>query len=156
MGVYKKKDDERFATGFREFNDPAVKLSALDGSIAMLLRNESYPKASLLSQPATADYSTILENIASGKADLTFVERAVANNYIKANPEKIEDITGTTPFVVYPYILPVAKSEQDLISMFNQAATLLHLSGFIEETLNKHAPGDYVPVDAYKHYKMTE
>jgi ABC-type amino acid transport substrate-binding protein len=152
MGVYKRAGDPRFPIGFRAFNEPKIKISALDGSISMLLRNADYPKADLLTMPATSDYSIILENVASGKADLTFVERAVANNYIKANPGKIEEITGDANFVAYPYILPVARGEDALAHLFDQAIMLLHFNGEIRKIVNRYAAGNYLTVDPYAPY----
>jgi ABC-type amino acid transport substrate-binding protein len=155
MGVYKKKGDLRFQEGFRNLNDPKVKISSMDGSIAMLLWKSDYPKAELLSMPAGSDYSFILENVATGKADLTIVEKAVANNYIKNNPNKIEDITGSTPLVSYPFILPVARGEVQLASLLNQAISLMQFKGDIEGYLHQYAPGDYLPANPYKIYKTS-
>ena len=120
----------------------------------MLLRDADYPQAQLLSVPAGSDYSFIMENVASGKADLTIVEKAVANNYIKNNPAKIEDITGSTPLVSYPFILPIARGEVQLASVLNQAILLMQFKGDIEGYLHKYAPGDYSPADPYKSYKV--
>ena len=153
MGVYKRAGEARFPEGFRAFDDPAIKLSAMDGSISMILRNSDYPKAQLFSIPAGSDYSTILENVASGKADVAFVERAVANRYIKSNPGKIEDVTGPVPLVSYPYILPVRHGDVQLASLFSQAIFLMQLKGEIEKSLTQHAPGDYLAPDIYRSYK---
>lgn len=156
MGVYKKHGDARFKSGFRDLNDAQIKISAMDGSISMLLRDAEYPKAQLLSMPAGSDYSFIIENVATGKADLTIVERAVANNYIKSNPGKIEDVTGETPLVSYPFILPVKRGEVQLASLLNQAIMLMQFKGDVEKSLNTHAPGDYLAADPYQSYKRTQ
>ncbi len=141
IGVYKRADEARFPNGFRNFNDPNVMVSAIDGSIAMLIKNTDYPEAKLLSMPAMTDYSAILMNVANKKADVAFVERVTANGFMKANPGKLVSITGDTPLRVFPYFIPFKIGEEKLKSTMDGIITLMRDNGEIDHILSKYENG---------------
>jgi polar amino acid transport system substrate-binding protein len=141
IGVYKRADDIRFPEGFRTFNDPNITISAIDGSVSMLIKNADYPDAKILSMPAMTDYSTILMNVTSGKADVTFVERAVANNFLKANPGKLVNIAEGKPLRVFPYFIPFKIGETKLKSTMDGIIDSMRENGDVEKILNKYESG---------------
>ena len=104
----------------------------------MLIKNTDYPEAKILSMPAMTDYSSILMNVTDKKADVTFVERVVANNFLKANPGKLVSITGDKPLRVFPYFIPFKIGETKLKSTIDSIIVLMRENGEIERILSKY------------------
>jgi polar amino acid transport system substrate-binding protein len=141
IGIYKRADDTRFPEGFRNFNDPNITISAIDGSISMQIKNADYPDAQLLSMPAMTDYSTILLNVVDKKADVTFVERAVAHAYLKANPGKLVNIASDKPLRVFSYFIPFRIGETKLKATMDGLINLMRENGEIDKILDKYEEG---------------
>jgi polar amino acid transport system substrate-binding protein len=141
IGVYKRVDDVRFQPGDTNFDNPQITISALDGSISMLIKNTSYPKAKLLSMPALTDYSAILMNVATGKADVAFVERAAANEYLKHNPGKLVNLAENKPLRVYPYFVPFRFGDVRLKEALDEAVQTLTLDGEIDGIVDRYESG---------------
>lgn len=141
IGVYKRPDDARFPEGFRDFNKKDISISAIDGSLSMLIKNSDYPDATLVSMPNTTDYSFILSNIVSKKADVTFVERSVGNDFLKKNPGALVNIAETKPLRIYPYFIPVDLGEAKLKSTLEGIISLMLNNGEIDKILDKYEQG---------------
>jgi polar amino acid transport system substrate-binding protein len=153
IGAYKRADDTRFPEGFRQFNDPNITISALDGSISMLIKNTDYPNAKILSMPTLTDYSTILLNVVNHKADVAFVERSVANNYIKSNPGTLVNIATDKPLRVFAYFIPFKIGETKLKSTMDGLINLMQENGEIDKILDKYengTPAFYRVAKAYR------
>jgi polar amino acid transport system substrate-binding protein len=153
IGVYKRADDPRFAKGSTDFNNSGVTISAIDGSIAMMIKDADYPKAKLLSMPAMTDYSTILMNLMAKKADVTFVERVVANNFLKNNPGQFVNLTENKPLRVFPYFIPFKLGETKLQSTMNGIIQLMQENGEIDRILTKYENGTPSFYRVAKHYQ---
>ncbi len=81
-----------------------LKISVIDGEMSHPGRfNErlSGGEAKLVSLPNTSDESLIAESIASSKADVTFIEPAVANAYLAKNPGKLR-LINKEPVADFP------------------------------------------------------
>jgi polar amino acid transport system substrate-binding protein len=141
IGAYKRADDARFPNGFWQFNDPNITISALDGSISMLIQNTDYPNAKILSMPALTDYSTLLLNVVDKKADVVFVERVVANNYLKSNPGKLVNVAEDKPLRVFSYFIPFKIGETRLKSTLDGIVNVMRENGEIDKILDKYEDG---------------
>ncbi|MGH7808352.1 MAG: hypothetical protein ACRENT_09705 [Thermodesulfobacteriota bacterium] len=82
-------------------------------------------------------------DVAGGKATLTFVEPAIAPDFLDKNPDSVRGVSGVPPIRVFPNVLMVAKGETKLVSFFNTAINELANTGFIDETINQYekSPG---------------
>ena len=138
IGAYARAGDGRFTKSDMKFNDPSLTISALDGSISMMIKNTDYPDAKLISMPAATDYSFILTNVATKKADVAFVERAVANAWGHANPGRIVAINERTPLRIFPYIIPFKFGETNLKMAMDEAVQYLVNNGEIDRILSKY------------------
>ena len=138
IGIYKRPDDERFPLGYKDFDRADVSISAIDGSLSMMIKNSDFPKAKLISMPNMTDYTFILSNVVSKKADITFVERSVANDFLKKNPGALVNISEENPLRIYPYFIPVKFGETGLKSVFDGIIALMINNGEIEKILKAH------------------
>ncbi len=109
VGVYVRAGDKRFVGKLSALNDPAVTVAGIDGELAADIARADFPKAKLDSLPQLSDYSQMLLDVASRKADVTFYNRVLAERFIRQNPGKIEDISGDKPIRVFAecFILPI-------------------------------------------------
>jgi ABC-type amino acid transport substrate-binding protein len=141
VGIYKRADDLRFSEGFRDFNNPDITISGIDGSLSLIIQQSDYPKAKTISGPQTMDYSLIMQNVVNKKADVVFVENSTANSFIKTNPGTLVNIAEKTPLRVFPYFIPFKLGEDKLRVTFNSVIAFMRENGEIEKILAKHESG---------------
>lgn len=121
-------------------NSPSVKIATIDGEAVSILAKADFPKAQIVSLTQSSDVSQMLEEVATKKADVTFVEPVFANAYIKSNPNKIMEVSGIEPVRVYPVVMMIAKDEGKFKSTLNIAIQELHDNGFVEKIIKKYEP----------------
>ncbi len=61
-------------------------IGTIDDATAEQIANEDFPKSKCLALPQLSDFSQLLNNIVTGKADVTFTEPADAIAFQKHNP----------------------------------------------------------------------
>ncbi|HEU5115006.1 MAG TPA: transporter substrate-binding domain-containing protein, partial [Candidatus Paceibacterota bacterium] len=97
IGVYTRPGDHRFDNDYSAINSPSVKISVIDGELAQSIAKEQFPNAQIVSLPQTASVAQDFLNVATGKADVTFEELPLANDYIKNNPGSIRNAQPNNP-----------------------------------------------------------
>jgi len=86
IGVWVRPGDERFLKDYAAINKPDVTVSAVDGTIPAIIAAEDFPSAHIVSLPQFSDYSLNMQNVAQGKADVTFVETWQGNAFLHNKP----------------------------------------------------------------------
>ncbi len=143
-----EEGDMRFDGKLDAINDPAVSITGIDGSYALRLAVDSYPQAKLIDAPATADYATGLMNVATGKANVTFVESATAFDFAASNPNKVRVVPSDHPLDVRPNPIMVKSGEIGLRNAINIVLKDLQINGHVDRIINKHEkyPDSFVRV----------
>lgn len=138
--AFSRADDTRFDRNLSAINDPAVKIAVIDGEIAQSIAQQSYPYAKIVALPQLSDISMVLETIATGKADVAFLQKAPAEGFIAHNPNKIK-IVGTEPVRAFP-APPIAlhPDEIKLKLLLDSTIRSLLLDGSIEKILRTYDP----------------
>jgi len=136
--VWTRANDHRFDGGLAALNQKGVTITGEDGSVASQLAAALAPNAKLLALPQNAPYSMKMDNVAQGKADATFVESYVGEDYLAHNPGTIRNVTTGAPVAVYPNVFIVNKGEFKLQSMLQGAMNILHNNGTIERIMKKY------------------
>ncbi len=154
VNAYVKPDDTRFDGNIEKINNPQYKISSVDGTIPDIIWKESFSKAERLSLPELSPYSDNLLNVSTGKADVTFVENSVANEFIANNVSSLKKLEP--PVRVFPVASYVNKGEIEFQTMMNSAVRHLQNNGVVEKILKKYEknPGDYMRVT--KPYEVVE
>lgn len=108
LGCYARADDNRFDNNLDAINSNNIKISTIDGELAESIAKADFPNAKLVPLPALSDYSQMLLQVASNKADISFHNRVDAERYMQKNPGTIKEVSKT-PIRVYAecYILPI-------------------------------------------------
>jgi ABC-type amino acid transport substrate-binding protein len=148
--VWVRPDDHRFDNDLSKINNPAIKISATDGSIVSIIAREDFPLASILSAPSTTDYSFNPMNVANNKADATFLENEVGYEYLQANPGTLRAIGLNKPLRTFPIMMLVDKGEFKLQSMLNGIIRQMAVDGTVDKILKKYekSPGAYYRIAA--------
>ncbi|GAB6040176.1 substrate-binding periplasmic protein [Endothiovibrio diazotrophicus] len=136
--AYVRADDKRFDEKIDLLNNNNITIAAIDGEMSSIIAKTDYTKAKLDSLPQTTQISQLLLEVSSGKADATFVELAVANEYIEKNPGQIRPISGVNPVRVFPNVMLLAKDKISFRSALNTAISELQNNGSIERILRKY------------------
>lgn len=141
IGVFVRTDDNRFNNNVSLINSPETVIAAIDGTIPAIIAAEKFSSAKLSSHPQFTDYTLNAVDVATGKADVTFVENYYGMDYLARNPGKLKNIAQHKPLRIYHNKLLVNKGEVKLQSMFQNV---------ISEMLN-NGELDAI-IDAYERY----
>ncbi len=141
--AYVKAGDKAFDKDLGKANAPSVRIAAIDGEMTSIIAKTDFPQAVSHSLPQSTDVSQVLLEVAGGKASLTFVESAVARDFLDKNPDAVQEVSGVPPVRVFPNVMMVAKGEAKLVSLLNTSLNELANTGFIDQTVNHYekAPG---------------
>lgn len=92
--AYVRANDMRFDDEPGKINDPAVRISVIEGQGAHLFALKLFPKAGLLVLPSFSDLTQNEQNVATGKADVSLAEVSTAERFLAANPGQIRAVAG--------------------------------------------------------------
>jgi ABC-type amino acid transport substrate-binding protein len=86
--AYVRADDDRFDQNVAQINRKSVTIAAIDGEMSSIIATQDFPLAQTRSLPQSTQISQLLLELQTRKADVTFVEPAVASEYMSHNPKK--------------------------------------------------------------------
>lgn len=154
---YVRLGDTRFDADRAAINSAAIKIASPDGYTAARIAETDFPAATVYSVVSNTSAAEQLETVATGKADITFVDAIPAAAYMAKNPGKIQQIAGG-PFRVSPVTFFVKGGELRLKNMLDVATTEMLNSGIIEQLIKKHEiyPNTYARVRANYHLSATQ
>ena len=133
---YVRADDSRFDNDLSKLNTPDVRVSAVDGELAVFIAAEDYPEAELKALPQLASYAEMFLNIVQNKADVSFTEPASANDFLENNPGTLKQLE-VEPVRSFGNSFAFAKNDP-LLPEWNQAINELVADGTILEILEKN------------------
>jgi polar amino acid transport system substrate-binding protein len=136
--AYAKSGRTTFNGSKNAINSPSVRIAAIDGEMSSIISRTDFPKARLQTLPQTADVSQLLLEVSSGKADVTFVEPAIAKAFLARNPDTLKEVEGLPPLRVFPNVLMVAKGDASLKSMLDVAIEELSNTGFVDSVIGRY------------------
>lgn len=140
--VVVRANDHRFDHGYGDLNDPSFKTSAIESDITETITKTDFPLATEISLPQSADASQLFMEVATGKADATFVDYGFFEDYNKNNPGKLK-IAGSV-LRVYGSVFSVRQGEIELKSLLDDAIIALGNNGKLAEIL-KRFPTNAMP-----------
>jgi polar amino acid transport system substrate-binding protein len=136
--AYTRADNTKYDGNLTAINDPSTKIAGVDGEMSSIVAKDDFARAQLDGLPQNTDVSQVLLEVTTKKADVTFVEPAVAMEYIKNNPGKIKEIANVKPVRVFPNVMMVGKGEDRLRSTLNTAIQELVNNGFVDKVIDKY------------------
>lgn len=147
IGVYVRPGDVRFAD-LEEINTPDITISTIDGEMSSIIASTTFPNAKVLSLSQDTQLSQLLLNVKTGKADVTFVEKIIAEEFLANNPGSVQNIVPNNPIRTFGNTIVVPKNQDGFKTMLNTALEELLTSGEIDTLLRKYEkyPGSFYPV----------
>ena len=109
--AYVRAEDVRFDGSLQIANSSDVTIATLDGELSAIIAASDFPNASIESLPQGREVAQLLLQLSSGKADITFVEPAIAEAYISKNPGEIRRVNDIAPVRVFPNTFLVKKGD---------------------------------------------
>lgn len=132
--------DCRFDQSLAFINDPMIRVVTIDGDLSQSILRSNYSSAFMVNLPKSGnEIERQFTEIESGRADVAFLNLAVAKDYMAQNPGKFKAITHM-PVQVIPANISVGANEFRLTNMLNTASQNLANSGFMNALLDKYDP----------------
>jgi polar amino acid transport system substrate-binding protein len=146
--AYARAGDTRFTSSLSNLNSPQFIISTMDGELGTMIAQSDFPKAKTLQLPQNADFSQMIQNVISGKADIVFLSASAARAYQATNPGKIVAV-DIAPIQVFPDAVMLPEGQYELQQTLNYALMEMQNDGEINKILAKYAPsGSFLPVAA--------
>ena len=144
VSAYVKKGNNQFSVSvsgnINALNSEKVKIATMDGEMSSIIARTDFPKAKTLSLPQLSDISQILLTVASGKADVAFVDPVEAYRFIEHNPGSLENITRDRPLRVFGNTYMFRRGEAEFKDMLNTTIDELANSGEIDRVIAGYEP----------------
>lgn len=143
-----RANDTRFDSGLDALNNENVTIAVQDDALQEVATSD-FPKAKQHSVSSTLATSQLYEDVAAGKADAALADAGDILHYQQENPGKLKLLHAETPVRLYPWVLPVAPGEHDLVMMLNGALQEMVLSKRIQKIVADHG----IPQGTYEYVK---
>jgi polar amino acid transport system substrate-binding protein len=144
--AYVKAGNTAFDGKLSAINSKSVKIAMIDGEMTSIISRADFPDATPDSHPQTTDIAQMLLQIGTNKADVTFVEPAVAAGFLQQNPGMVEEVKDVPPVRVFPNVMMVSKDEGKLLSTLNTAMEEVANTGVVDRIVDKYekVPGSFM------------
>jgi len=136
--AYVRAGDARFDGNPASINTPKVRIATIDGEMSSIIAKTDFATAQTHALPQTTEIAQLLLEVSTGKADVTFVEPAVAEAFAASNPNMIQQVKNIDAVRVFPNVMMVAKGETNLLSMLNIAMSELANTGVVDKIVTKY------------------
>ncbi len=156
VGAWVRVDDTRFDNDIMNVNDSTVRVSSSDGMIAAAIARQDFPKAQVLSLPNMTDVSQNLMEVATGKADITFLAFRDGFRFEETNPGKIKNIAMHQPVRVFPTTIAIPQGDIRFKVMLDTAFMQMLNGGFIDRLLKKYEEYPNAVLPAAKTYETPQ
>ncbi len=137
--AYVRANDSRFDSAPEKINTPAVTISTMDAELSSELALSQFPQARTLSVPQMSPAGTLLLNVATGKADITFTDAWTGAVFMQANPDKLKVLPMKRPLRLFGHTIPVARGEDLLANMLDVATDEIMSTGEFESIVANYA-----------------
>lgn len=137
LHAFAREDDHRFDNNLSAINDPAVTITTLEGDSVDSLARQLFPRAKILAMAPNSDYSSVVQNVVAGKADVVFWDYSGMNLFRASNPGQLRDVAPGQVVRVTPTAIPVSLGEYRLRDMLDAALAQMQGSGLLDQYLDR-------------------
>jgi ABC-type amino acid transport substrate-binding protein len=143
--AYVKAGNNKFDGNINSVNSKNIRIATIDGEMTSIIAKFDFPNAQTEALTQNSDVSQVLLNVATGKADITFVEPVIANEYLSNNPGSIQEVRNIEPLRVFPNVMMIPKGDVRFQSMLNTSFEELSNNGIIDKIISKYEkfPGSF-------------
>jgi len=138
--AYVRRDDSRFDNDLGAIVNRSGRIATIDGELSSIVAHSDYPQAQVVSLPQQADVAQLLLQLTSKKADITFVEPAIADAFLAKNPGSIRRAAGVAPVRLFPNTFLFRKGDTALRDAINVAIVELTNSRRLSTVIKPYDP----------------
>lgn len=138
IGVYVRQNENRFAGDLKALDSESVRVAAIDGEMSDIIARTQFPRAQRVSLPQMSDVSQVLLNVAQGRADVTFVEPYIGNQFLQNNPGSVKNLVAQKPIRIFGNTVMFRRGQYEFKTMLNIAIEELINSGFVDGLVTKY------------------
>lgn len=148
INAFVRNDDTRFDKALDALDAPDIKIASADGEMAGIIARQDFPRAQIFSLPNMTNVTQQLLAVSTKKADATFVENYLANDFLANNPGSLKSVTTQKPLRVFGNTIAIPQDDVRLQSMLNAAFVQILNSGQMDKILDKYEkyPGSFYRV----------
>src|SRR5687767_190989 len=100
--AYVRAGDNRFDGDLAKVNRRGIRIATIDGELSSIVARTDFPEAAAVALPQQTDIAQLLLQLSTDKADLTFVEPAVAQEFMDKNPGVLRRVANVEPVRIFP------------------------------------------------------
>jgi polar amino acid transport system substrate-binding protein len=138
--AYARSNDTRFDNNLAAAKNISVRIATIDGELSSIVAQADYPGTPTVSLPQQADVTQLLLQLTSRKADITFVEPAIADQFLAKNPGSIRRVAGVEPVRLFPNTFLFRKGDTGLRDAVNIAILELTNSRRLDAIVKPYDP----------------
>lgn len=139
--AYVRADDNEFDGNLPAINQHRVRIATIDGELSSIVAQSDYPNAQTASLTQQTDVAQLLLQLTSHKADVTFVEPAIAGGFIAKNPGSIRRVARVAPVRMFPNCFLFKKGDTGLRDAIDIALLELINSRRLDAVVRAYDPG---------------
>lgn len=151
VSAYVRPNDPKFkGANYSAVNSPAVRIATIDGELGETIAQTDFPRAQRLGSPQMSEITTVLLNVKEHKADVAFVERYFAEQFLSKNPGSVRNLVPNHPIRIFPNTVLLPRNELDLKAFVNTALEEQVNLGTLDRLIDKYepAPGTFYRIRA--------
>ena len=146
--AYVRPDDSRFSESLDNLDSEEFKIATIDGEMAASIAESDFPDATVHSLPQVTPFSQLMLDVREGKADITFLGVAAAQDYLSQHPGSLKNVTPQKPIRIFPTAIMLPRNEFALKRAIDNALLELINTGELERIIAKYekVPGSHYRV----------
>ena len=138
LEAYVRIDDTRFDNDLDIINNEDIIIWVIDGEMTSIIAESDFPKAQTLPLIQQSDINQLLLDLTSEKSDITFLEPAIALEFLSKNPWTIRRVEGVKTLRSFWNNMLIDKWEFELQSMINNVIFEMQSEWVIDKILDKY------------------
>ncbi len=138
VALFTRSGDTRFDADMSVLNNVRYLIATIDGEMSQMIQQKDFAKASVLGLPNNTDIAMLAENVVSGKADATFMDKAAAALYLQKNPGSLRSPGNAKPLRVFENTWAFCYGSERLKNMIDSAVRDMIYGGYVDHVLAKN------------------
>jgi len=119
VGVWVRANDTRFDGHMDMLNDPAYKISAIEGDATAAMADALFPKAGRVMMSQNQSIGEEVAQVTSNKADAVFQDYLSADRFLQNTPGSLKNLSPDKPALIYALTVGFDVHEVELKNMLD-------------------------------------
>jgi ABC-type amino acid transport substrate-binding protein len=119
VGVWARVGDTRFEGHMDALNDPAHKISMIEGDATEAMADALFPKAGRTAMSQNQSLGEEISQVTSSKADAVFLDYLTADKFMQNTPGSLKNLSPDRPALIYALTVGFGAHEAELKNMLD-------------------------------------